>query len=228
MKKVSLAVILSVICSLFAVGQQDTTGGNPPKKYKDRIVMDFYSSIWQGIPSDIKAKPIQFGFNASFIFDIPVKKNAPFSFGLGIGVTNFNLYSDGLWGIKSGYITDITPLPEGLDYRKNKITFTNLNIPLEFRYRHRSGFKIGAGVRIGTTADIHTKYFGRAVDGRDSKEMIKNYHIPNRTTIPVEATFRIGWKFVSIYGGYMVTKMFETDKGPQINPISVGISLCPY
>jgi hypothetical protein len=195
--------------------------------YKDRIVLDFFNSFWLGA-DELKKKPIQFGFNAAFIFDIPVKKNAPFSFGLGIGVTNFNLYSNGLWGIEGEYTTVVRPLPDNLDYRKNKITFTNLNIPLEFRYRHRSGFKIGAGVRIGTTVDVHTKYFGRAIDGRNSKEMIKDYHIPNRTKIPVEITFRTGWKFVSVYGSYMITKMFEADKGPQINTVSIGVSLCPY
>jgi len=234
MRKLSLLVIICFACSYFAFGQQDTTSVpfkkkiNPPALFKDRIVLDFFHSFWLDVPKDIKTKPFHFGFNGAFIFDIPVKKNAPFSFGLGVGVTNFNLYSDGFWGIGEEYTTIITPLPEGLKYRKNKITFTNLNIPLEFRYRHRSGFKISAGVRIGLTADIHSKYFGEAIDGRVDKDLIKNYNIPNRTKIPVEVTFRTGWKFVSVYGSYMVTKMFENNGSPQINPVSVGISLCPY
>ena len=232
MKKVSLLIAFCILSSALVYGQQQDSTGIPKKKsapvlFKDRIVLDFFNSFWLGMPSDIKTKPVQFGFNGAFIFDIAVKKNAPFSFGLGIGVTNFNLYSNGNWHIVSEYTTVVTPLDERLKYNKNKITFTNLNIPLEFRYRHSSGFKIGAGVRIGTTADVHTKYFGRAIDGRDSREMIKDYHIPNRTKIPVEVTFRTGWKFVSVYGSYMITKMFD-DKGPQINPVSVGISLCPY
>ena len=232
MKKVSLLITLCALCSSLVCGQKQDTAAiklklSAPLLFKDRIVLDFFNSFWLGTPADIKTKPIQFGFNGSFIFDIPVKKNAPFSFGLGIGVTNFNIYSNGNWHIGSEYTTVVTPLPD-VKYTKNKITFTNLNIPLEFRYRHRCGFKIGAGVRIGTTADVHTKYFGRAIDGRDTKVMIKDYNIPNRTKIPVEVTFRTGWKFVSIYGSYMVTKMFDSDKGPQINPVSVGISLCPY
>ena len=232
MKKVILLITLCVACSSLMFGQAQDSIGIPVKVgasstlYKDRIVLDFFNSFWLGTPENIKTKPVQFGFNGSFIFDIPVRKNAPFSFGLGIGVTNFNFYSDGNWYIKSGYITDVVPIT--VKYNKNKITFTNLNIPLEFRYRHRSGFKIGAGVRIGTTADVHTKYFGRDISGRDSKVQIKDYNIPNRTKIPVEITFRTGWKFVSLYGGYMITPMFEAEKGPQINPISVGISLCPY
>ena len=234
MKKASLLIALCAVCTSLVFGQQqDTVKAKPkvsaPVLFKDRIVLDFFNSFWLGDDlADIKTKSIQFGFNGSFIFDIPVRKNAPFSFGLGIGVTNFNIYSNGHWHIASGYTTIVTPLPDGLKPDKNKITFTNLNIPLEFRYRHRSGFKMGAGVRIGTTVDVHTKYFGRAIDGQDSKVMIKDYHIPNRTKIPVEVTFRTGWKFVSVYGSYMITKMFDADKGPAINPVSVGISLCPY
>jgi hypothetical protein len=235
MKRVSLVVTLCVLCSSFVVGQkQDSTGVKlkitAPMLFKDRIVLDFYTSFWQGVPKDIKAKSIHFGFNGAFIFDIPVKKNAPFSFGLGVGVTNFNLYSNGLWGISldGKYNTVVAPLPENLKYRKNKITFTNINIPIEFRYRHSSGFKIGAGIRIGLTADVHSKYYGDAVISNLNKDLFKNYHIPNKTKIPVEITFRTGWKFVSVYGSYMVTKMFDAGKGPQMNPISVGISLCPY
>ena len=233
MKKISLLITLCALCSSFVFGQKQDTLKRPikisPVLFKDRIVLDFFTSFWLSKKdlSDIKTKSIQFGFNGSFIFDIPVRKNAPFSFGLGIGVTNFNFYSDGNWHIGDEYTTVVTPLPD-VKYRKNKITFTNLNIPLEFRYRHRSGFKIGAGVRIGTTVDVHTKYFGRDKDGQDSKVLLKDYHIPNRTRIPVEVTFRTGWKFVSIYGSYMITNMFEKGKGPQMNPVSIGISLCPY
>jgi hypothetical protein len=240
MKRVSLLIILCVLGSSFVWGQkQDSTKAKAkeptPLLFKDRILLDFYTSFWQGLPADIKAKPFQFGINGAFIFDFPVKKNAPFSFGVGIGVTNFNLYSNGLWDISRDgeYNTVIEPLPESVKYRRNKITFTNVNIPIEFRYRHRCGFKISAGVRVGLTADVHSKYYGDPIisqmgKGLLNKDLFNNYHIPNRTKIPVEITFRTGWKFVSVYGSYMITKMFESGNGPQINPISVGISLCPY
>jgi hypothetical protein len=200
-----------------------------PVLFKDRIVLDFFSTVWMmGAGSEIKQKAINFGFNGAFMFDIPIKKTSPFSFGLGLGVTNHNLYSNVTWGIGENYTTIVTPVPEGISYRKNKITFTNINIPLEFRYRHSSGFKISAGFRIGLMADIHSKYFGAALDGSQDKDLIKNYKIPNRTKIPVEVTFKTGWKFVSVNASYMLTKMFETDKGPLINAVSFGITLCPY
>jgi len=233
MKKVSLFV-LCLICTTMVVGQDADTKKekkplNSPILFKDRIVLDFFSSTWLGLNDNIKKKPVNFGFNGAIMFDLPVKKNHPFSFGLGVGVTNHNLYSNAIWEIGTDYTTITTPIADGVKYRKNKITFTNINIPIEFRYRHhRSGFKISAGVRVGLMADIHSKYLGAALDGNGGKDLIKNYNIPNRSKFPVEFTFKTGWKFVSLNVSYMVTKFFEDQKGPRINPISFGITICPY
>jgi hypothetical protein len=234
MKKVSLFV-LCFISFMMVFGQQTDSkkekkkASDSPVLFKDRIVLDFFSSSWFGLNSDIKQKAINFGFNGAIMFDLPVKKNSPFSFGLGVGVTNHNLYSNAIFSIGENYTTITTPVPDGIDYRKNKITFTNINIPIEFRYRHnRSGFKISAGVRVGVLADAHTKYFGDALDGSDASTQTKNYKIPNKNKFPVEFTFKTGWKFVSVNVSYMVTKFFEQDNGPRINPISFGITLCPY
>ena len=237
MRKINL-LVLCLFCVSLTFGQENETKKDVKKEkkqqftkpilFKDRIVLDFFSSRWSGLESNIKQKTINFGFNGAVIFDLPVKKNSPFSFGLGLGVTNHNLYSNARWVIGEDYVTVAEPLPEGIKYRKNKITFTNINIPVEFRYRHNSGFKISAGVRVGLMADIHSKYFGAALDGSMDKDLLKDYKIPNRTKFPVEFTFKTGWKFVSLNFSYMITKMFAADKGPQINTMSFGVTLCPY
>jgi hypothetical protein len=229
---------MCIFCAVVVLGQENETKKEEkkvkksqqfaPVLFKDRIVLDFFSSIWSGLEPNIKQKPVNFGFNGAIMFDLPVKKNSPISFGLGVGVTNHNLYSNALWRIGENYTTITPPVPDGIKYRKNKITFTNINIPFEFRYRHSSGFKISAGVRVGLMADIHSKYFGPALDRLEDKDLIKDYKIPNRTKIPVEFTFKTGWKFVSVNFAYMVTKMFEVEKGPQISTMSFGITICPY
>ena len=130
-----------------------------------------------------------------------------------------------------GYTTSMTPIPEFIadsNIRVNKLSYTNMHIPIEFRYRHKCGFKIAVGVRVGLTVDLHSKYFGPALNGSEDKDLIKDYKIVNRTKVPVEVTFRTGWKFVGVSVSYMVTKLFEAEKGPQICPLSVGISLSPY
>jgi hypothetical protein len=57
---------------------------------------------------------------------------------------------------------------------------------------------------------------------------IVEMHIPNYTKVPVEITFRSGWKYFGFHASYMITKMFEPAKGPQMYPFSLGISLSLY
>lgn len=196
---------------------------------KDRLFVDIFSSIWLNFNTETyKQRAINQGVNAAFLFDLPVKKNSPFSFGIGVGVTSHNLYSNAQFYIGKEYTTQVKAIDENIDYSKNKISFTNLNIPLEFRYFHSSGFKISAGIRVGLMADVHTKYYGREINGKDESVKIKNKKIPNYTKVPVEITFRSGWKYFGFHASYMITKMFEPAKGPQMYPFSLGISLSLY
>ncbi len=245
MKKLIASILLISIS--FCLSAQENTETNTSSKskkakmvsnmsekpvlFKDRFVLDFMTSIWTGLNKyeGIKPKAINFGFNGEIIFDLPVKRKSPISFGLGVGVSAYSLYSNGLFGIDAEGNTTLTPVPDIVSkYRRNKMSYTNLHIPIEFRYRHKSGFKISAGVRVGVVVDLHTKYFGPNRQTGTDKELIKDYDIRNRTKIPVEVVFRTGWKFVGVTASYMVTKLFESSKGPAICPFSVGISVSPY
>lgn len=252
MRKIFLILIITCLGATTFGQQADSTQARKAKKekkniqiseavasnfkpvlFKDRIVLDFLSSYWffkkddATVAEDVKSHNFNFSFNGSVIFDIPVKRNSPCSFGIGLGVSNYNMYSNGIFGIGKGYIATLTPVTAE-KYRKNKMSYTNINIPIEFRYRHQCGFKLAVGVRVGLTVDLHSKYFGPALDGSAGKDLIKDYQLVNRTKVPVEVTFRTGWKFVGVTASYMVNKLFEAEKGPQICPFSVGISLCPY
>ena len=198
---------------------------------KDRLFVDVFSSIWINFNNNqYKQRGINQGVNAAFMFDLPVRKNSPFSFGIGVGVTSHNLFSNAHVYIGPDYVTMMKPITDAIEYDNNKISFTNINIPLEFRYFHSSGFKISAGVRVGLMADVHTKYYGRNIDGADISEKYKNKKIPNYTKVPVEFTFRTGWKYFAVNASYMVTKLFVVDKAPQLQmyPFNVGISIALY
>lgn len=235
MKKISVLLILAAL-SVCARGQ-DTLVQQPEKSqkvsalskhllFKDRILVDIFSSYWFGLSQGVKQKPVNMGCHAAIMFDLPVKKNKPFSFGLGVGVTNLNLHSNAVWENNDG-TTQALPCPRPDSVFKSNISFTYVNIPVEFRFFHSSGFKLAVGVRVGLMADIHSKYFGEDWhEGSNKKVQIKDYNIPGRFKTPVEFTFRTGWKFVGVNVSYMITKMF--DKGPKINPISFGISLSIY
>lgn len=234
-KSIILALLIAVMLPSQAQNKEITTEKAKEKFnfeeliIKDRLFVDIFSSIWINFNTqEYKQRAINQGVNAAFMFDLPVKKNSPFSFGIGVGVSSHNLFSNANFHIGPNYVTMMKVIPKKIDYKTNKICFTNINIPLEFRYFHSSGFKISAGVRVGLMAEVHTKYDGRNIDGADISEKYKNKKIPNTTKVPVEFTFRTGWKYFGVNASYMVTKLFDTDKGPQMYPFNVGISISLY
>ncbi len=237
MKKILVITILAITPFLSKAITTDTTSKKAINNFnyadliiKDRIFVDVFSSRWINFNNNkFKQRAINQGVNATFIFDFPVKKNSPFSFGVGIGVTHHNLFSNAYTYIDTGYTTAMKPIDTTLiKYDKNALSFTNLNIPLEFRYFHKSGFKIALGIRVGIMVDVHTKYYGRNINGLDKSEKLIDKKIPNATKVPVEITFRTGWKYFAFNASYMITKLFETDKGPQMYPLNLGISISLY
>lgn len=216
---------------------QDSTSTKREQKnliIKNRLFFDFFYTHWLGLPEGVKQQGFNRGFNASFIYDMPVRKESPFSFGLGVGVCSHNLYSNAYSHIGPDYTVVMTPLPEKTEYDINKLSFTYLHIPLEFRYFHpTSEFKCAVGIRVGMIADVHSKYVGdnceelQYMNNSNIDVRIKSDKFPNKTKIPVEVTFHTGWKYFDFNASYMLTKLFE-EGNPPVHPVSFGLSVAIY
>ena len=199
--------------------------------FKNRLFVDFFTTFWLDLPDGVKQEGFNRGVNAALLYDIPLKKNSPFSFGLGVGVCSHNLYSNAYTYINNEYKVVMEAFPSGTEYHINKLSFTYLHIPLEFRYIHpKSEFKIGAGVRVGLIADIHTKYVGENTPllqyqpGVNRDVRLKSDKFANKNKMPIELTFHTGWKYFDVNFSYMLTKFFE-EENPQMHPLSVGVSV---
>jgi hypothetical protein len=57
---------------------------------------------------------------------------------------------------------------------------------------------------------------------------VKFKDVPNIEKLRYGVTARVGWKFINLMGFYSLTDLFTKDKGPEIYPISIGISLMPF
>ena len=237
MKQIAILAFALLLTGGSTLCAQDTIQTEKTSKkliIKNRLFTDFFYSYWLGLPEGVKQQGFNRGFNASFLFDLPLRKESPFSFGLGVGVCSHNLYSNAYSIINDNYDVVMVPLPETTKYSVNKLSFTYLHIPLEFRYFHPTAeWKITCGVRVGLMADIHSKYVGAncevlQYDGNSNRDVhIKNNKIPNRTKVPVELTFHTGWKYFDLNASYMLTKMFE-EGNPQVHPFSVGLTIAIY
>lgn len=234
MAKKSLCLLLPLIlCSQVLLSQTEKTPYTGPSAateekpvvFRDRLILDIYHSFWMGMPAEVNFKKFDPGFNVSAIWDFKLKKK-PLAFGLGLGVSYFTQYSNAL--LRHDVRNDIMcyyVLPQTVEYKLLKMNYLNVNIPLEFRYRHPNGFKFSLGLRVGLIAEISQKYKGPDPSEPSETLKMKNLDIRDKLKYNTEVYTRIGWKFINVYYGFQFTPLFVKDKGPKIYPMSMGISL---
>ena len=240
MKKL-LALLL--IGSMFAVAQaQDATGEQPAEKaekpqkeYKplvvrDRLVFDIYHSFWMGTPSQGNFMKFDPGFNVSAMWDFMLPQAKSISFGLGVGFTYYTQYSNCLLKyVRDDDVSRYFILPEDLEYKHSRVAYMNCNIPIEIRYRHPCGFKLDVGVHVGLVAGLSYKYKGPHYNGVDGDYLnYKDLDFYNKQKFSADVYLRMGWKAFGVYYSYQLNKVFETSKGPAMNPMSLGISIALF
>jgi len=195
--------------------------------FRDRLIVDVYHSFWMKVPTPVTHK-FNPGFNVAVLWDFKATKKSPISFGLGVGCTFHTQFSNAQ--LKHNNETGITKyyvLPQVITdtMKLNRVTYINCNIPLEFRYRHKNGFKFTVGVRLGLVAELSQRYKGHNIEGKNIMENYKYFLKDERQKINFDAYIRCGWKFVGVYYSYQVNRLFNEGKGPAVTPMSLGISL---
>jgi hypothetical protein len=237
MKFLKITLLCICFCTVFTVFSQEQKNNEFTQKlkkeavevFRDRLIVDVFHSFWMNVPSPITHK-INPGFNVAVLWDFKTTKKSPISFGLGVGCTfqtqfsNAQLRYDETSKINKYYILpDVITKKDSL--KLNRITYINCNIPLEFRYRHKCGFKFTVGARLGLVAELSQRYKGKNIEGNGTTENYKYFLKTGRQNVNFDVYIRAGWKFAAIYYSYQVNKLFTDGKGPAVNPMSLGISL---
>jgi len=153
-------------------------------------------------------------------------------FGVGTGLGfEFNDYRfDNLLPIDkgaNGVIVDSTYAGTEYNVEKAKLTTTYITVPLIFEYQVDVGddnnkFFLGAGVIGGLKIGSHTKVvYDRDGDEKKNKNRSDFYLSPFRYGY----TVRAGYGFLKLFANYYDTSLFESGKGPQIHPFTVGFML---
>lgn len=196
-----------------------------PVVFRDRFIVDIYHTFWMGMPVEVDHMKFDPGVNVSAIWDFKIKQK-PIAVGLGIGLSYYTQYSNSL--LRYDASEDVMKyyiLPQDVKFNVLKMNYYNVNIPVEFRYRHKSGFKFSIGARAGLICEISQKYKGSDPALPSDTAMYKNLLIKNKMKYNIDFYTRIGWKFVDVYYCFQVTPLFTEYKGPKIYPMSLGISL---
>jgi hypothetical protein len=151
-----------------------------------------------------------------------IGEHLKFSTGLGYNVKNFSFENDSTM-LKVN--NTITGLDLGNDYDKNRFRTAYLTVPaiihLNTNKNPERSFRVGAGV-IGGLRVFQTYRTKLKQDGQKTKTSTKGGW--NANDFILDARGLVGFGSVNLYVNYSLTPLLENDRGPEMYPISFGIS----
>lgn len=226
MKKIILIISLGIITG----SSWAQENGEEYQGSRDRLVLDLNWNGWINTPDSVSVDWYSRGLNAYFMYDLQFG-NSTFSLAPGIGLGFDNIYHNAQFSATDSMGTLILPIPDSIDYKKNKFSTIYLDIPLELRFRSKpnsknKSFKIGAGVKLGLLISSYTKFAGEGnTFGIPQDEVkLKIYKVPNMEKLRYGLTARVGYGPFNLVGFYGLSKLFEDGKGPGMSPITIGFS----
>lgn len=121
-------------------------------------------------------------------------------------------------------------IPDSLfTFDKNKIRTTYVKVPLMLEFNTSSDpsrtFHIAAGVVGGVRIGSITKQEYK-IDDEKHKDRVKDDF--NFSPLTLDAAVRIGYGNLTLFANYGLTPLFEDNKGPEVYPVTVGISILPW
>ncbi|MBP7849830.1 MAG: outer membrane beta-barrel protein [Lentimicrobiaceae bacterium] len=226
---ISIALLLALLWPLQA--QVNVSSKSPSSAFGSG--MDLFTDVWMNLPAGIEARTINQGMNFYTTYSNPIGKS-PFALSVGLSLGAHNLYSNAsLESDTSGSFfvkipsTDLAGKGEKIEYKRNKLVLAYLELPLEIVLKTEKGLSASLGVKAGLLLNGHTKYKGDDPMGSGTAIKIKRGDLPNLESYRLSGIVRLGYKWVTLYGGYALTPAFKEGLGPDIYPVSVGISLRP-
>ncbi len=142
--------------------------------------------------------------------------------GLGLQFINYRFDNDVVISGDSAQIFGFHST--NFDYDKSKLVVNYLVAPLlfEFQTRQSNNFHLAAGGIFGLRIGSHTKRLYFEDGGRKTPKTRDDFHL---NPLKYEATVRVGWGSLTIYGTYTLSELFQKNRGPELYPFSVGIAL---
>lgn len=150
--------------------------------------------------------------------------------GLGLEWNNYRFERDiTLDRSGSGLVQPITLNPDW-DIKKTKLTSLYLTVPLLLEFQipvkyksrrvHVSAGVVG-GLRVGSKTKVKYKSSGNRHKDKERDDF-------NLKTFRYSAQARIGYRSLNLFATYGLTGLFEDDKGPELTPFTIGITLISF
>lgn len=149
----------------------------------------------------------------------------------GVGLT-YNSYGlkNNVSVLSNSDSTYAVTVPDSLyTFDKNKLRTTYIKVPVMLEFNTsvdpKRSFHIAAGVIGGVRIGSITKQEYK-IDDSKNKDRVKDDF--NFSPITLDAAVRIGYGNLTLFANYGLTPLFEDNKGPEVYPFTVGISILPW
>ena len=217
-----ILVIVFTLFSVVLIAQNEPSSRIKKRKYKllseDAVVLDITSNMWRNAPQGIVQHPLKsLGFNLSFFFDRPLGYS-PFAIAIGVSYAVEHVQNNGVFVYSNNFsTTSIASLQ--VPFASNRLTSEWFDIPLELRLRTkgRGPFRLYIGAKAGVNITNYHQFIDHDTKTRD-------YKIRNLNVYRYGVYARLGYAMLNLYSYYSLSDMFERGSGPQLAPISVGVS----
>ncbi len=149
----------------------------------------------------------------------------------GLGIEWSNYHFDGgnvISENEDGFIVEKTLMNDNASVQRSKLQTTYLNVPLLMEFQVPLGKKrmfLSGGVIGGVKLGSKTKMV-YTVNGDKQKDKVKDDF--NMSVLRYGFTARIGYRNLKLFANYYPTSLFEKDKGPELYPFSVGLTLLSF
>ncbi|MCU4166204.1 outer membrane beta-barrel protein [Carboxylicivirga caseinilyticus] len=197
------------------------------------------SDFSTGLPASANFMDLNQGkavtFSINFLqYNIALQRNKN-NLGLvmGSGISWYNYRTDSPYYFQKNPVTNDTegiPVPDGISVSKNKIESTFINFPLLLEWQLPSSndanrFFISAGPYAGFRLWGRTKMVYHEGGSRQKEKSKQDINVnPFQYGVMV----RLGYRFIKLYGSYNFSTFYSTNKGPELYPYTVGITLLSF
>ncbi len=222
--------------SVATITKKDWSKIDLSNRASDHFMIQYGADVWLNVPDSINTSGFSRHFNMYALFDKPFKNNPRMSvaFGAGIGSSNI-FFSNTNVDIKANSAAlPFTNVSLTNKFDKFKLTSIYLEVPVELRWAQDpentgKGLKLALGLKAGTLLKSFTKGKNLLdVNGNpvyDSKYIIKESSKRFINGNRISATARVGYGNISLHGSYALTNVLETNAGPALNNLSIGLTL---
>ncbi|NOZ46194.1 MAG: PorT family protein [Chlorobi bacterium] len=143
--------------------------------------------------------------------------------GMGLRFNNYHFDNNIMLNPNSVYQTTVVDT----NFDKNKLSVTYLTVPLLLEYHIPVGKKhkpiyfstgIIGGLKIGSKTKQKYTINGDKNDDKSKQDF-------GISPFTYGLTARAGYKNINLFANYTITSFFEKNKGPELYPLTIGISL---